>query len=78
MSIIEREDLRRGLASIEREINGLVQGRQLIEKAWGFFKIMGKEDIAEAINIAARKAEEEIERLRKAKQAFEAALKEVK
>ena len=43
MSIIEREDLRRGLGSIEREINGLVQGRQLIEKAWGFFKIMGKE-----------------------------------
>ena len=74
----EREDLRQGLESIEREINKLVQGRQLIERAWGYFKIMGKEDIAEAINIASRKVEEEMERLRKAKRAFEAALKEVK
>ena len=78
MSIIEREDLRQGLASIEEEISKLMEGKRLIEKAWSYFKMARKEDIAEAINIASRKVEEEMERLRKAKQAFEAALKEVK
>ena len=68
---VEVEDVKKGLESIDKEIQRLKEGRWLIERAWGHFKMMGKEDIADAVSSVARMVEKEMEKLERSRRVFE-------
>ena len=72
---VEAEDVRKGLESIDKEIQRLKEGRRLIEKAWGHFKMIHREDIADVLNIASRIVEKELERLERARGILEEELR---
>ena len=72
---VEAEDVRKGLESIDKEIQRLREGRQLIESAWTCFTLMHKDDVADVLNIASRMVEKELERLERAKRMFEEELR---
>jgi len=72
---VEAEDVRKGLESINKEIQRLKEGRRLIESAWTRFTLMHKDDVADVLNTASRMVEKELERLGRAKRMFEEELR---
>ncbi len=72
---VEAEDVRKGLESIDKEIQRLREGRRLIENAWARFTLMHKDDVADVLNTASRMVEKELERLERAKRMFEEELR---
>ena len=72
---VEAEDVRKGLESIDKEIQRLKEGRRLIESAWARFTLMHKDDVADVLNTASHMVEKELERLERAKRMFEEELR---
>ena len=72
---VEAEDVRKGLESIDKEIQRLREGRRLIENAWARFTLMHKDDVVDVLNTASHMVEKELERLERAKRMFEEELR---
>lgn len=68
---VDVEDVEKGLENINKEMEQLKEGRRQLERVWAHFKLMRKEDIADAVSSVTRMVEKELERLERAERAFE-------
>ena len=84
LNVLDVCDIKKALEGIKEEIKWLREGRILIDTVWLYFKnfdskfVQGKEKIMGTLEAASYIADEELEKLRKAKEEFEEELKKRK
>ena len=85
LNVLDVCDIKKALEGITEEIRWLREGRILIDMVWLYFKnfdskfvLRGKEKIMGTLETASYIADEELEKLQKAKEEFEEELKKRK